>query len=232
MKFPKAIYAVLSLVLFIWISGCSVIDLFPEEKIVIEGHVYEAFDKTRPVQGVLVEGCTQKLSLISNHRDCKVETVTDSEGYFYLSFTVDGLEGSSYRFSKELYDSIEPCDVLPDGTLECYVRERETYFTISGGADVVDPIPYDSLTMQVSTTAGDTTLTYITSEHVYTEGMTYHWAPRSNPQGRASTRMKVADNSNVSYSAVYYRDSAAVLTESDQVFCAKGRGHIYDMRIR
>ena len=85
------------LLLTVSIAGLSLLthcfELFPEEAVTYEGRIYESFDLTKPLDSVLVQGCTQQISLFPNWPTCDIETHTDEDGYFFISFQADGLEG-------------------------------------------------------------------------------------------------------------------------------------------
>lgn len=212
-------------------TSCYNFDSFPEKTVVYKGRIVEAYDSTKPVDSVLVQGCIQEFSLFPNWPDCDTETFTDSNGNFYISFKVDGLEGYGLSYGKEGYAGLDSCKTLPDGTLECYVQPLPTVFYIYSPTKNDQPFIYDSLVVQVQTSTRDTTVHYVTGSFQNTfGGISYYWTndPDSNLTWEKSyTVIKVLDNTSVTVDATYFKNNNAVKLDNVTLFCPRGIGSSY-----
>lgn len=215
------------------LTSCFNFDLFPEKKIVYKGRIVEAYDTTKPVDSVLVQGCIQEFSLFPNWPDCDIETYTDNNGSFYISFKTEGLEGHGLSYGKDGYSSLDSCKTMADGTLECYVQPLPTIFYIFSPTKNDVPFTYDSLVVQVQTETRDTTVHYFTGSFQNSFGGTsYYWTSNPAPNltwKRSYTVIKVLDNSSVTVDAIYFKNNNEMKTDNITLFCPKGIGNSYQI---
>jgi hypothetical protein len=222
----------ISFIIATTLSSCFDFDLFPEKTVRYKGRIVEAFDTTKPVDSVLVQGCTQEFSLFPNWPTCDVETFTDINGNFNISFKADGLEGRGISYGKDGYSNLDSCKKLPNGALECYLQPLPTIFYIFSPSKNNTPFIYDSLVVQLYLETKDTIIHYVTRSNPNTSGGTYYyWTsdPNSNNQtwNKSYTNIKVLDNSSVSIKANYFKDNNEMKVDSVTLFCPKGIGASY-----
>lgn len=228
----KNTYIFLTLIAII-LSGCR--ELFPEETVIYEGRIFEAYDLTKPVDSVLVVGCTQALTLFPSWPDCDAKTFTDSDGRFYISFQADGLEGRGIRYSKEGYANLDSCITLADGSLQCYIEPIPTVFYIYSPTKK-EPFSFDSLSVELRTAHKDTLIQYHTESFSNTQGGTsYYWTTDQDKvfdSFDSHTHILVPDNSEVSLSSNYFKDRVLTHMGADTFFCPKGFGNKYKILYR
>jgi hypothetical protein len=228
MKYLKVALFIVSLSAICALTSCF--ELFPDETVFYEGRVYEAFDKSKPVDSVLVQGCTQKLSLFPNWPSCDTETLTNSEGYFFIVFEADGLEGRAIFCSKEGYKSLDSCITLNDGTLECFIEPLPTVFYIYSPT-YTESLTYDSLKIFIQAEDLDTTVFYHTESFENTWGGTsFYWTTDTDltfGSLESFTNIFVPDNSVVILTAQYFNNDEFIITDLDTLFCRKGVGNSY-----
>ena len=229
MKFIEHLVFFMQLLSLFFLAGCF--ELFPEETLVYEGKVVEGLNGTKPVEGVLVQGCTKNVfNLFPSLPSCDAETLTNSSGYFYLSFVAKGSESRGLLYSKEGYRSLDSCRTLSDGTYECYIEAKPTVFRIYSPTSK-EPFTYDSLKVNVATTTKDTIVHYFTGSYINTNGGTsYYWKtnrPSKYRWNESYTSIIVENNSSVKIHADYYKNDSLKLTDLDSLFCPKGIGNKY-----
>lgn len=232
MKSTKFLIVILLLAAMKILSSCNDFELFPDKTVYFKGRIVEAFDTNKPIDSVLVQGCTKRLSMWPSGRICDVETYTDSTGYFSLSFVAGGLEGRGINYKKNGYESLDSCKTLSDGTLECYIKPLPTIFYIYSQKRQ-QQLTYDSLTMKVSTETKDTTIHYFTRilPNIYGDTL-YYLAARKETYSldESFTFIKVSDNSFVRVEAIYFKDKKYEKTDFDTVFCPKGMSTSYTIK--
>jgi hypothetical protein len=202
-----------------------------EKTVVYNGRIVEAFDTTKPIDSVLVQGCIQEFSLLPDWPDCDTKTFTDHDGNFNISFETDGFERYFLSYRKEGYSSLDSCKTLPDGSLECYLLPLPTVFHIFSPFKDDLPFNYDSLVVLVRTVTIDTTIHYVTGSFQNSFGRTsYYWTydPHSNSAWeKSSTIIKVLDNSSVTIEAIYFSNKNKAKLDKVTLSCPKGIGNSY-----
>lgn len=225
MRYLRPLLFIASTLLLDALTSCF--ELFPEETVVYQGRI---FDTTKPVDSVLVQGCTQQLSLFPNSPNCDTETLSDAHGYFYIAFKVDDLEGRGISYGKEGYRSLDSCLTLNDGTLECYIQPLPTSFYIYSPT-TTEPFIYDSLTIQVLAEDRDTTVFYHVESFENTFGDTsFYWTTDSDliyGTFESYTDISVPDNSVITLLAEYFKSDELLVIDLYTLFCPKGIGNSY-----
>ena len=151
---------------FIVISSFSIlmvlthcVEVFPDKTMVFEGHVYEAYDTSKPVDSVVVRGCIQQVPIFPSYPNCEIETLTTFDGYFLISMEVNDLSGSGITYDKEGYLSLDSCQTLSDGTLACFIEPLPTFFRVYS-CTYSEPLSYDSLSLSIALEDRDTLMLY------------------------------------------------------------------------
>jgi hypothetical protein len=210
--------------------GCFKFLSDDEETVVYEGKIFEAFDKSKPVDSVFVMGCTQEITFFPNWPTCDTLTLTNTSGRFSISFEAGNLESRGFSYGKEGYRSLDSCVTLNDGTLECYIKALSTVFYIYSPTSS-KPFTYDSLNVNIKTLTKDTIVKYKTKSYTNSyNGTSYYWSTDTNTSSgsiNSTTNIIVTDNSKVSLKADYYINNQLITTDLDTLFCKKGIGNKY-----
>ena len=220
----NTLFALLSLTL---LSSCE--DFFkelinPSVTMRVHGRVVEAFDSTRPVDSVFVEVC---LGLLG--QECPVSAYTDVDGQFDLSFETRKIQGRSLNYHRDLYGSLDRCDTLADGSLECYLEPYPTQFKIGAQYKKNIPFIYDSATFLIKTTNLEELKSARTEYYIDSNMDTvYYWTfNESKPDEVRYYYWTVEDNSEVNVIADYFQNGKLSRADSASIFCSKGYDTAY-----
>lgn len=231
MKIAAKIISLLIILSTPALKGCIEIELFPEETVRVTGRIVEAYDTNRPIDSVLVRGCTSSFSLIfPTHPSCIEEVYSDHDGFFDLQFTVKNLDPRFIEYFKPGYINLDSCITLQDGNQECYMQPLPTEIRLGAATKRGAPILYDSATVKLINDNRDTTFNFIVHSSIASnKDSVYRWVLSEDPSLRLyrNARMPVQDDSEVKVIARYFRNDSLRLIDSKTIFCKKAAGCHY-----
>lgn len=228
MKIATKILSLLIILSMPVLDGC--IELFPEKTVQFTGRIVEAYDTSRPIDSVKVEGCTSTLTLFPTYPACVVEVYTDEDGFFDLQFTVEGLDARFIEYYKPGYINLDSCITLQGGRLECYMEPLPTHIYLGAATKRGAPLSFDSASISLINNNRDTTFNFIMNTSVASNKDTvYRWVFSNDPTLRLyrNARMSVNDDSEVNVIARYFMNDSLKLTDSKSIFCKKAAGCHY-----
>lgn len=101
MNYLRVFIVISSFSILMVLTNC--VEVSPDKTMVFEGHVYEAYDTSKPVDSVVVRGCIPQVPIFPSYPNCEIETLTTFDGYFLISMEVNDLSGSGITYDKEGY---------------------------------------------------------------------------------------------------------------------------------
>ncbi|MFK8060659.1 MAG: hypothetical protein AB8B78_11275 [Polaribacter sp.] len=232
MKFRKITQLIIFISILFVFNGCFFTDLKKDETIVYEGKIFEAFDKSKPIDSVFIQGCSQKVLVLFSGAECDNETFTNKDGSFFITVEANGFESRGFRYRKEGYRNIDSCITLPNGKLECYLVALPTYFKLVGNGSSRNEFSYDKAIISFKTQTKDTVVNYFAKSFTNSNnGTSFYWSLDINStkptSDNSSLYTLVSDNSEVTIKADYLKNNNLLKTEFDTLFCKKGVGNGY-----
>lgn len=212
--------------------GCFLLDFNKDETIVYEGKIFEAFNKSKPIDSVLVEGCSQRVLVLFSKPECDTKTFTNNDGSFFITVDANDLESRGFRYFKEGYRNIDSCVTLPNGKFECYLEALPTFFRLIGSGSSNSEFSYDKAIVSYKTQTKDTVVNYYAKSFTNSNnGTSFYWSLNMNStkptSNNSSLYTLVSDNSKVTVKADYLKNNNLIKTDFDTLFCKKGVGNGY-----
>ncbi|MCF6361630.1 MAG: hypothetical protein L3J29_12820 [Cyclobacteriaceae bacterium] len=216
----KKIIFYFTIIPFLFLTGCRE-DFFtqlinPTRTERVQGRIVEAYDSTKPIDSVFIE--------INIGLSDEVSTYTDANGNFDVSFDIRKWQGQSFLYSHLLYRTLDECDTLSDGTIQCYLEPIPTEFKIWTECKTNTPFIYDSASFVMESTSMKESKNAHTEHYINTNMDTVFYWTFTNPKPNEVRHYywTVEDNSYVNLISDYFQNGNLIRKDTASIFCSKG----------